>query len=164
MAYYRQSRNLEASLIDFLEDRLEEEHWNNILLTKSFAEAATLFNKNSGTAIICVRASDTNRKRFEIGTDNLVRSELILIDVLATSDGQRLDLVDFLIDELKIGCPYFEYQVEKSEIMSKIQTGRILFTNIDDKPVNFNVDKSALDVSDRYRHLISLTASTGKVE
>jgi len=164
VGFYRVSRNIEASLIAYIKLRFTEERWNNIEVVKSFAEVEDLFNKNSSTAVIAVRASDTNRKTIEIGSNSVTRAELVLIDVFATSDGQRLDLVDFLGDELKYGCPYFEYQTEKSEITSRIQNGRIRINNIEDKPVNFGTDKSALDVQDRYRHLISITVSLGKVE
>jgi hypothetical protein len=167
MGFYRTSRNIEASLIDFLRVHFELANWSGIAVEKSFAEAQNLaskMNKENNAAVICVRASDTNRKRAQIGTDSLIRSELVLIDVFATSDGQRLDLVDFLIDELKSGFPYFEYQTDKSSTENKIQTGRVTITSFDDKPVNFGIDKSNLEVQDRFRHLISLTVSTGKIE
>ena len=165
MGFYRESRALEASLIDFLRERLEEENWTNINVEKSFARAQTLaMNMNSGETVLCVRASTTNRKKFELGSDNLLRSQLVLIDVFATSDGQRLDLVDFIIAELKAGFPYYEYQIDGNSVSSRIQNGIASITNFDDSPVNFNADKSSLELQDRYRHLISITVSTGKVE
>jgi len=165
MAFYRVSRNLEASLIDFLKQELEEENWTNISVEKSFARAYSLaMNMNNGAAVLCIRASDTNRTRAEIGTDNVMRSELILIDVFATNDGQRLDLVDFILDELKSGFPYYQYQTGPNNVESRIQDGRCTIKNMEDRPVNFNIDKSSLELQDRYRHLISLQVATGKVE
>jgi hypothetical protein len=162
MSIYRISRNLEASIIDFLKEQLENENWNDINVEKSFKRAVSESNKN--TAVICVRASDTNRSRIEIGTDSVQRAELVIIDVFATSDGQRLDLVDFLGDILKNGLPYLEYQTNENNVLSSIQNGRIRVTNLSDTPVNFNTDKSQLDISDRYRHTISLTISLGRAE
>jgi len=165
MGFYRTSRCLEASIIDEIKAQLLAENWTNVAVEKTFARAYSMqLDENKNSAVICVRASDTNRKKVEIGTDKLVRSELVLLDVFATSDGQRLDLVDFIIDKLKSGVPYFEYETNKSTIINKTQNGRIRFLNIEDKPVNFNTDKSNLEVQDRYRHLISLTCSLGKVE
>jgi len=165
MGVYRPSRNIEASLINFLQQALEEENWSNITVEKSFARAySAAMSMSNGAAVLCVRASDTNRTRAEIGTDNVVRSELVLIDVFATNDGQRLDLVDFILDELKSGFPYYQYETGLNSIDSKIQDGRCTIKNMEDRPVNFNTDKSSLELPDRYRHLISLTVSTGKVE
>jgi hypothetical protein len=165
MGFYRPSRNIEASLIDYITERFEEENWSDISVEKSFKRAYTIaMNMNDGEAVVCVRTSSTNRKTFEIGTNSLLRSQLVLIDIFATNDGQRLDLVDFIIDELKAGCPYCEYQTEGNTKTSKIQNGRIRITNMDDSPVNFNTNKSDLDLQDRYRHLITLTISLGKAE
>jgi hypothetical protein len=165
MGVYRISRNIEASLIEYIVAQLAVAGWNNINVEKTFARVYGLqMDENKGTAAICVRASDTNRKRVEIGDDAVVRSELVLIDVFATSDGQRLDLVDFLGDILKHGCPYYEHTVTNGVNTVHTQNGRIRVLTMDDKPVNFSVEKSALEVQDRYRHLLSLTVSLGRVE
>ena len=89
---------------------------------------------------------------------------VFLLWKIATNDGQRLDLVDFILDELKSGFPYYQYETGPNTIDSKIQDGRCTIKNMDDRPVNFNTDKSSLELPDRYRHLISLTISTGKIE
>jgi hypothetical protein len=36
--------------------------------------------------------------------------------------------------------------------------------NIKENPVDFDTDKNKLEVHDRYRHLITLEVTTGKVE
>ena len=165
MAQYRPSRNIESSVIDFLRDKFTSAGWNNINIEKSFSRIYGLqMDENKGQAAICVRASDTNRKRAEIGSDSVLRSELVLIDVFATSDGQRLDLVDFIGSVLIGGVPYYEYEVTNGVVTTKSQNGRIRVLTLDDKPVNFGIDKSALEVQDRYRHLISATISMSKLE
>ena len=165
MGVYRISRNIEASIIEYIIAQLAAASWSNVNVEKTFSRIYGIqMDENKQTAAICVRCSDTNRKRVEIGDDAVVRSELVLIDVFATSDGQRLDLVDFLGDILKVGCPYFEHTVTNGVMGTPTQNGRIRFLNIEDKPVNFGVDKSALDIQDRYRHLLSATVSLGKVE
>lgn len=165
MGFFRTSRNLEASLIDHLRDNFVLENWTDIVIEKSFARVMTMpFNNETKTAVLCVRASDTHRTKVEIGTESTKRDELVLIDVFASSDGQRLDLVDFIGDILQGGFPYYEYQIDNSNVISRVQSGRCRVTTLDDKPVNFNIEKSAMDVHDRYRHLISLSISLGKVE
>jgi hypothetical protein len=165
MGFYRPSRNLEFSLIRFLTDYFANDNWNNVTIEKTFNRAYTHAMKlDNGSAVICIRCSSTNRKRFEIGNDNLLRSQLILVDIFATSDGQRMDLVDFIIDTIKVGFPYLEVQTDKAQVVSEIETGRVTINSIDDSPINFNTDKSNLDLADRFRHLISLNVSTGKAE
>ena len=165
MGFYRPSREIEYSLIQFLTEYFKNENWTNVTIEKTFNRAYSQAMKmDTGAAVICVRCSSTNRKRFELGNDNLLRSQLVLIDVFATSDGQRMDLVDFIIDTIKGGFPYLEVQTEKAQVTSEIETGRVTINSIDDVPVNFNTDKSNLDLSDRFRHLITLSVSTGKAE
>ena len=165
MAVYRVSRCIEASLIDFLQSAFTVANWTGITIEKSYTRAYTLaMNSNTGATVVCVRASDTNRKRFQIGTDDLLRSQLVLIDVFATSDGQRLDLVDFIVDSLKSGFVFYNYVTNGNATPTKTANGRCTIQSFEDTPVNFGVDKSGLEVQDRYRHLISLVISTGKVE
>lgn len=165
MAVYRTSRNIEASLIDYLTDNFQNDGWDNITIEKSFNRAQnTAIKMDSESAVVCVRASSTNRDRIEIGSDSVQRSQLVLIDIFAVNDGQRLDLVDYIGDLLKYGCPFYEYITERNAVVGKTQNGRITVTNLEDAPVSFNVDKSSLDTCDRYRHLFTLTISLGKVE
>ena len=92
---YRISRNIEASLIDYLNDALEAGGWS-VNVEKTFARVYSI-----SLPSICVRVSDTIHEFVEIGDTATVRSPLVFIDIFATSDGQRLDLKDFLIEKLK---------------------------------------------------------------
>ena len=71
---------------------------------------------------------------------------------------------DYIIQYMKYGCPYYQYQVSGNSITSKVQTGYLRAVTIDDTPVNFNTDKSSLAVLDRYRHALSISMTTGQVE
>jgi hypothetical protein len=161
---YRITRNFEASIIDFLNAQFES-GWGNITVEKTFKRIYGLqMDVNKQEAAICVRALNSNLPKAEIGTNAITRTCLIVIDIFATSDGQREDLKDFIIDEIKSGCPFYQYVISNGTIVSKTQCGRIRVLKIDDAPVNFNTDKSSLAVADRYRHILSLTVSTGKIE
>ena len=165
MGTYRTARNIESSIIDFLNDSLILGQWDNVIIEKTFKRIYALqMDENKGQAAICVRCSDTNRKRIEIGSDLVTRSEIVLIDVFATSDGQRLDLVDYLGLVLLPGMPYYEYTITNGVVTTKTQTDRIRILTFEDKPVQFGVDKSSLDVQDRYRHIITMNVGLNKVE
>lgn len=153
---YRISRNLEASLIDYIREELEDAGWADITVEKIIPTDISL-------PTICVRLSDTAHNYAELGSNATMRTPLVLIDIFGSNDGNRLDLKDFLISILKGGCPYYEYTIVNN-VASKTQNGRITVTNIADTPVDLNVPKSDLDLSDRWRHLLSITIDLERVE
>lgn len=159
MAIYRMSRNIEASIIQFIEEALASGGWSNISVEKSFARVY-----DNAPPVVCVRVSDTDHDHTGIGEVTTTRKPFVLIDIFAKSDGQRLDLKDFLFSALKNGIPYFEYETSGNTISKKIENGRLRVLTIDDTEVNLGTDKASLAVIDRYRHLLSLNMATGKVE
>jgi len=164
MGTYRISRNLEASIIQYLEENVATA-FSGTTVEKTFKRIYGIpVNTFQKQGAICVRLSDTTHEQAQIGDNSTLRLPLVLIDVFGTSDGFRLDLKDYLISILKNGMPYYEYETSAGVVSSKIQNGRIRVTNIDDTEVNLNVDKSLLDVQDRFRHLLSLNLSFGRIE
>lgn len=159
MGAYRVSRNIEASLIDFIKEELVNASLSNVNVEKTFARVYDI-----DLPTICIRLMDTTHRKVEVGTESTVRTPLVILDIFATSDGNRLDLKDFLISILKSGCPYYEYTIANGTVQSKTQNGRIRVTAFTDTGVDLGIDKSNLDVHDRYRHSITLTISLGKVE
>jgi len=155
---YRETRNIEASVIDFLTSKMAG-NGSNVEVTAVWDEVRKLT-----LPVVLIRCGTTLHNKVEVGSPSTWREPMVLIDIFATGDGQRLDLKDYIISELKGGCPYYIFEIENRKIKSKTLSGRISITNIDDDPINFDLDKDVLDPSDRYRHLISLTCRTGKVE
>lgn len=155
---YRPSRNIEASIYKYLETEFNT-HWSSVNLTKAFSKVNTI-----ELPVVCIKLRDTDYEYVELGDTLIRRLPVIMIDVFASSDGQRLDLKDFIINKMKSGCPYNEYEITSGEISKTTNVGRITIINMNDSEINFNTDKAELDVYDRYRHRINLTVSTGKVE
>ena len=155
---YRISRNLEASIIDYVRTEITGA-WSNIHVEKTFARIYDIELPS-----VCVRVGTTTHEKVELGGDSTVRTPNILIDIFATSDGQRLDIKDFLIEKLKAGLPYYDYIISNGKTTSKTENGRIRVLNIDDTPIDFDVDKNSLDTHDRFRHLLTLSISLGRVE
>lgn len=167
MATYRTSRAIEASTIDFLQQAFSSEGgWNNITVEKTFKNvyASRVINPDKMKPAVCVRVLTNKVPRIEIGTNVYWRTALVMIDIFATSDGQREDLADFIISKVIKGIPFYKYTIKGDEILSKIQIGRLRITIDGDTPVNFNTDKSALAQMDRWRHAISLSATMSNVE
>lgn len=159
MGTYRQSRNIEATCIERIETILTDNNYTGVNVEKSFARVYSI-----DLPVICVRVGDTIHSGVEIGSHLTKRKPLILIDVFANSDGQRLDLSNLLVSNLKQGFDYVEYVIVNGEISTRTTNGRIIVESIDDHSVDLGVDKSQLDVHDRYRHLITIHASKSSLE
>jgi len=155
---YRISRNAEASIIQFLETELASA-WSGIAVEKSFARIYEIKLPS-----ICVRCRDSIHTKAELGSNSTTREISVLIDIFASDDGMRLDLKDFLIEKLKHGIPYYLYEIENGQIKSKTLNGRLTTLEMTESPINFDTEKSELDSRDRYRHLITLRLSRGKIE
>jgi len=162
MATYRNSRNLEASMLDFLTDELDSS-WNDVSVVKTFKRAY-----DTELPVICVRIGRTSYSRVEIGGTNYLREALLLIDIFCTSDGQRLDLKDWIIATLKDGLPYYEYTTTRSgrttTVTDKTQNGRIIIKSIEDSPINADIGRDKVDNYEKFRHLVTATISLGRVE
>lgn len=158
---YRISRNIEASIIDYINAELTSGGWTNINVEKGFAR---VYNLPDNVPAVAVRLGVTSHERTGIGTTNTYREPQVLIDIFATDDGMRLDLKDFLVSKLKKGCTYYEYTKSNGQISEKTANGTIAIIEIEDEPINFNEEKNNLEAHDRYRHLLTLTISLGKVE
>lgn len=162
---YRISRNLEASFIEFLETILKETPylWNDLNVIKGFNRAYEL-----PTPTIAVRAENTIYDKVEIGSNSFTRTVQVFIDIFGSDDGNRLDLKDCIIEILKEGLVYNEYEITKSgrtATSSATPNGRIRIQKITDQAIDFNIDdKSKLDIHDRYRHLLTLSVSIGRTE
>ena len=164
MGTYRTSRNIERSIIDFLETQLQSE-WSNISVFKTFKQVDNFqLDIKTNKACVVVRNSITEHERVELGGYSTRREATILIDIFAPHDGLRLDIKDFIIEKVKGGIPYYNYTIVNGAVDSKVADGRLTILNIGDEPIDFNTPKEELDIKDRYRHLITLTVRTGKVE
>ena len=158
MGVYRQSRAYEASIVDHLTTQLQTS-WSNVTVKNYFPDI-----DRSDLPIICVVAGRTQHSRVEIGSSSTRRDVQIFIHIFAENDGQRLDLKDYLISVLKDGCTYYDYIIANGQVSSKTENGNIVVTSISDNPIDLLTEKSELEETDRYRHLIELTVRTGKVE
>lgn len=156
---YRISRNIEASLIDYINAQLALATWTGITVEKTFSKCY-----DCDVPIICVRLGNTVFERAEIGSGLIFRYPQILIDIFGSSDGNRLDLKDFLISILKVSFPYYTYIINNGVVTTKTQDGLISVKSIRDTVVNLDVNKDQLNKQDRYRHLISLEVSRSKIE
>ena len=150
MGYFRETRNVELSTLEFLETQLAAD-WSNVTLEKTFKK---VYSKDVSLPIVCVRLADTNNLRKEIGSTAFDNRHIIIIDIFTTSDAQRLDLADYIADKLKDGWDYKAYSHvsgDKSQITGTAD-GKVFVTNF---VTNGKIDSGQFaEVKDKYRHNI----------
>lgn len=149
---FSESRNIELSTIYYIETNINID-WSGISVVKSFNQAY----KNS-LPIIAIYLNSINNDRKEIGSTTLVKNCIINIDIFCNSDGQRLDLANYIVDKLKDQFIYYSHSQTSGspETLTRVADGNVIVTDfISDNKLNFGGDS---DVFDRHRHFISISA------
>jgi len=150
-SYLRQSRSIELSTKYAIETAINA-NWTGITTVKTFLSA---YDKT--LPVVCVRLIDENVNRLEISANTLKYDYLFNIDIFATSDGQRLDLADFLIDFLKDSWVYYTWTHKSGDnsILEKSATGRLA---VQEFTANHRVDFGDTETTnpDRFRHSIGI--------
>jgi len=151
-SYFRESRNVELSLLYFLQTSLNQD-WTGVTVIKTFNDA---YAKDINIPIVCVRLSQTTTSRREIGDDEYWQKYLIIIDVFSRSDGQRLDLTDYLKDKIKAGWIHYDHSHASGNntVLERTANGR-------DYIVEFITDSKVdvvggSDEKDKFRQMISI--------
>lgn len=155
-SYFRTSRNVELSTLKYLEDSFTID-WSGITLVKTFKE---VYAKNIKIPVVCVRLADTGTVRLEIGSKTLENRYLIIIDVFARSDAQRLDIADYIMDKLKEGWVHYEHGHVSGDntTLELTANGRDNITEfVTDARIDFT---ETVDEKDKYRHNISVRVRT----
>jgi len=147
---YRLSRNVEASVVDFITDALSSDGWSGIRVEKGFSQAY-------GGTLPCITVDlfDRPDKRLEIGGDTLSKFINLELRVFAKSEGGRQDLKDWLLDSVISGIPYYEYEISNGIVSQKLLKGRINILTIKyNRKELTNLDN--LSIEDKFRHLLTL--------
>lgn len=150
MGYFRESRNCELSTIYYLETAIAND-WSGITVVKSFTNAY-----KTTLPVVAIYLSSTNNNRREIGGTSLVKDHFINIDIFATSNGQRIDLADYITDKLKDCWTYYLHSQTSGspESLSRTPDGTIMVTNyITDTKIDFGEN---VEATDRFRHFIQI--------
>ncbi len=149
MSYFRTSRNIELSTIFYIDSNVTSD-WSGITVVKGFTNAYS-----ASLPVIAVYETDMNLIRQEIGTTTHRKQAGITIDIFATSDGQRIDLADYICDKLVTGWIYYEHSHASGDNTAMVRTanGRVTFLRfIENRKIEFSEN---VEVQDRFRHTIS---------
>lgn len=152
MPSFRESRNVELSLLYYLEVSFISD-WNDITLCKSYKQ---VYAKDTSLPIVTVELIDTNTTRLEVGSTTLDNHYLLSINIFARSNAQRLDLADYVKDKLKDGWIHYEHSHESGDntTLEKTADGRDYVTDwVTDAKIDMT---DSTDDKDRYRHNITV--------
>jgi hypothetical protein len=150
---FSKTRNIELSVISAIETAINAS-WSGVTVVKAFLQAYSV-----SVPVICVRMLSVASSRLEIGGNTLAQQYSFIIDIFAHSDGQRIDLADFIVNTIKEGFVYNQYSRASGnpETLNKVADGRIVFLHVDnDARVDGN---DSDDEHERYRHSITFTVS-----
>ena len=157
MSYFRTKRNCELSTVEYIRTQVNLT-WSGVTVVKSFKEA---YSNTIALPVICVRMTDTVTVRREVGSNLLDSTYNLIVDIFAKSDGQRMDLADFLLDTLKDGWTYNVYAHVSGDSTSieGTDSGRVTLTSfIEDRKIDLGDN---VDVRDKHRHLLSFSVRVG---
>lgn len=148
--YFTDSRCCELSTIYFLETQIGAS-WSSVSVVKSFNQAY-----KESLPVVAIRLIDTDSTRREIGGNSLINDYRIAIDIFARSDGQRIDLADFIMNQLKTGWVNYTFSHASGdpETLDRVANGRIhLARFLDNRKLDLGEN---LDKMDKFRHFIEI--------
>ena len=153
MATYelREKRAIKKSIYTYLETQLNAS-FSGISLVDNFKDAYA-----TSKPVVCVQVKSTSHVGKEVGTTELWDSHLLIINIFAErSPGQAADLADFIIAQLKVGCPYYGYsKTSTTATWTATQDGRVNVREwIRDEAIDLGGEVSEMD---QYRHIIACT-------
>jgi len=150
MPAFSTMRNVELSTIYYLEQQIDAS-WSGVEVVKSFLSAY-----DKVLPVVCIRLTDTTTDRLEIGSTTLNNIYSFIIDIFATSDGQRIDLADFIMDKLKNGWTYYTHvhAVGDNSTLVRTSGGRLTVLEFtDNRRIDFGEEVAN---PDRFRHTIGI--------
>jgi hypothetical protein len=151
-SYFRERRNTELSLLYYLTTNFAAD-WSEVTVLRSFKQ---VYAKNIALPVICVSLFSNVPEKREIGSTTYDARYIISIDIFATSEGQRLDLSDYVLSKLPAGWIHYDHSHPSGDnsTLERSANGRdTLVGIINDAQIN---PTDTIDEKDRHRHTITI--------
>lgn len=148
-SYFRETRNVELSTIYYIENQFTL-NWSGVSILKTQPN----YDKVA-LPVISVRLLSDFSVPKEIGSTTLKSVYSFVFDIFAKSDGQRLDLADFLKGILSSSWTYYVHSHASGGdgTLDRTDSGRIHLVSItQNTKIVFTED---VDDADRFRHIIA---------
>ena len=152
-------RNLENSLRDFLTDEVVNDSVTDISGVNIPIRVGRKFDNDWSLPCVSVYVESESAPRLEIGSNVRNDKQIIVIDVFATSEGERLDLAKWVTDIINDGFRYYAYSPNVSDPDSPTKiAGRLVYVDfISNQRVSLGQTVSEID---NHRHTITINVYT----
>jgi hypothetical protein len=127
---FRPRHNLLISIIDYLTTQVSN-NWTGVSVVKSFAEVTQV-----DVPVVCVMLGDPRYTRLETGSTTMTTEYVVVINIFAKSDSNRMDLTDFIITQLMSSFTYSTCVNTTNHTVNKTTSGTVTLLGIDsDMPI-----------------------------
>ena len=155
MSYFNTSRNCELSVIYGVDTQVQA-NWTGITVVKS--------NPNFDAValpIITARLLATNNQRKEIGSRTMDSRYNFVVDIYAKSDGQRLDLAQFLEDTILQDFTYYTHSQTSGspQTLTRTDAGKVKFIEFTQNTRIYFFEE--VEAYDRFRHVLAFDVRIG---
>lgn len=148
-------RCIENSLCDLLNTELVSDEIKDINNTQIIARVGRKEDNDWVLPTITIYLDNVNSPKEFIGSNETLDVHLIIIDIYATNEGERLDLAKWVFDTIKNGFRYYTYTPNLSNPSSP--------TKVADRWIHVNFITNTrvslgqnIDEEDAHRHRISI--------
>lgn len=151
MAYFSDRRNVELSLLYYLETNLSAD-WSGTTVAKTFKQ---VYAKDVALPIVLVRLDDTSPLPKEVGNTALIDYHLLIVDIFTRSDAQRLDMASYVRSKLEAGWVHYDHShAVDNATLTRVANGRDTVRQyVSDTRLAFG---ETVDEKDKYRQVISV--------
>lgn len=156
MATWRLYNNIQASLYDFITAQAISDSLTDIAGNSITFQIGRKNSEMGDLPIITFYVESEVISTPFIGSFVRDDKQIVIIDIYALTETDRLDLAKWVVDTLNNGWPYYSYADNPADADSPIKTksGRInVYDRIENTRVNLNQN---VDKYDQHRHRISL--------
>jgi len=149
-------RNLQASLKDFLDAQIVID---SLVGDDGTTVTVRVGRKNDNNWVLpCISLyveSEDLTKRIAIGSNKRDEKELIIIDIYANNDGERIDFAKWLTDSINNGWQFYSYVYNPSnpELPTKNAGDWVSVDFLTNTKVKLGQN---VDIIDAHRHRVSI--------
>ena len=148
-------RNLENSLKDFLDTEIVNDSVTDINNKLIPVRVGRKEDENWTLPCISVYMESELLTPFEIGSVLKDERQLLIIDIYATNEGERLDVAKWLTTKINNGLRYYSYtpDINTPESPTKVAGGWVNVDFLTNTRINLGQN---VDYIDAHRHRVSI--------
>ena len=156
MLAWGRCRNIENSLKDFLTTQVVADSVTDINGVAVPIRVGRKEDNDWSLPCITVYLDNETAERAYIGSNQRLDSFLIIIDIFATNEGERLDLANWLKDTINDGFRYYAYTPSELDPQNptKVAGGLVNINFLTNSRVALGQN---VNIEDAHRHRISVT-------